>query len=200
MKHLVVQGVVLHGDVAEYLVVEGGGALAGHLLADDVRLPRGGAAVGFLPGKQPAGILGPGKARPASSSDSVLLAEAAVGVAPLHQKLGVFLVKRPCARSARTAHRAAHVRALVVVKAAFGHGLVDDVHRALHQAALVGVLDAQDEGAPRVAGDEPGIKRRAEIAHVHVARGGGREAGAHLSPLGMRASISSNHLFIVHFV
>lgn len=62
-------------------------------------------------------------------------------------------------------------------QAALRHGAVDDVRGALHQAALVGILNAEDELAAAVAGDEPGVQGGAEVAHVHVAGGGGGEAG-----------------------
>jgi len=52
-----------------------------------------------------------------------------------------------------------------------------------HKAGLVGVLDAQDELAAAVAGDEIGVERGAQVAHVHVACGAGRETGD-LCPLG----------------
>ena len=42
----------------------------------------------------------------------------------------------------------------------------------------VGILNAEDELAAAVAGDQPGVEGGAEVAHVHVARGGGGEAGA----------------------
>ena len=66
-------------------------------------------------------------------------------------------------------------------QAALGHGAVDDIHSALHLTALVGVLDPQDKRAVVAAGDEPGVQRRPQIAHVHIAGGGGGEPGADLS-------------------
>ena len=39
-------------------------------------------------------------------------------------------------------------------RSALGQGLVNHVGGALHQTALVGVLNAQDEGAPGVPGDD----------------------------------------------
>ena len=68
-----------------------------------------------------------------------------------------------------------------MVQLTFGQGAVDHFGGSLDEAALVGVLDPQDEGAPRVPGDQPGIKRRSQIAHMHIPRGGGREPGAHLA-------------------
>ena len=179
-EHLVVQALVLHGDIAVDLVVEGGGSLVGDALADDIGLSLGGEAVGLLPVHAAAGIV------PAVEFAAVLLglgllAEAAVGVAALHQKLRVFLVERAALGLDVGGDGAADVRALVVLQVALGHGLVDHVHRALDQAALIGVLDAQDELALAVSGDQIGIERRAQVADVHVARGRGGKARAHLA-------------------
>ena len=66
-------------------------------------------------------------------------------------------------------------------QAALGHGAVNHVRGTLHQAALVRVFNAEDKGAVVMPGDEPGVQGGAEIANVHVARGGGGEAGAYLS-------------------
>ncbi len=99
----------------------------------------------------------------------------------INQQLGVLPVKLPPLRLDIGPHRAAHVGPLVPGEPAAPHGGVDHVHRVGHQTALVGVLDAQDELPPGVAGNKPGVQRRAQIAHVHVPRGGGGEPGADLS-------------------
>ena len=78
---------------------------------------------------------------------------------------------------------AVYVVVIVMVQAALGNGALDHVRGALHQAALVRVLNAEDKGAVVMPGDEPGVQGGAEIAHMHVARGGRGEAGAH-RPLG----------------
>ena len=66
-------------------------------------------------------------------------------------------------------------------KPAFRHRAVDHVGRTLDKTTLVGVLDAQDERAACVPGDEIGIKRGAQVADVHVAGGRGGKTGAHLA-------------------
>ena len=68
-------------------------------------------------------------------------------------------------------------------QAALAHGAVNNVSGALHQAALVCVLNAEDKRAAGMAGDEPGVQCGAQVAHMHIAGGGWREAGADL-PLG----------------
>ena len=66
-------------------------------------------------------------------------------------------------------------------KAAFRHRAVDDVRCALDETPLVGILDAENEGAAGVAGDEIGVERGAQVAHVHIARGARSEARADLA-------------------
>ena len=149
-------------------------------LADDVGPSLGGKAVGFLARKAAAGIVTAVKVAAVLLALG-LFAEAAVSVAALHQKLGVFLIEGPALGLDIGGHGAAHVGTLVVLKVALGHGFVDHVHRAFDETALVGVLDAQDELALAMAGDKIGIERRAQVAHMHVSGGRGREARAHLA-------------------
>ena len=180
-EHLVVQGGVLHGDVPEDGVPEGGSPGRGNPLADDVGLPRVHPGLCLLRGQGAAGVGGPVPLAGILLALG-LLAEAVVGVPPLHQKPGVPAVGVPALRLDVGGHRAAHVGALVMGQAALSHGAVDHVRGPLHQAALVRVLNAQDEGTAAVAGDEPGIQGGAQVAHVHVACGGGGEAGADSAP------------------
>ena len=181
-QHLVVQGLVLHGDVPEDGIVEGGGALLGNLLADDIGLPRLHTGQGLVQGQVPAGVGSAGKVAGVLLR-LALLAEAVVGVALLRQQSGILAIGVPALRLDIGGHGTAHVGALVVVQAALGQGAVDHVGGTLHQPALVGVLDAQDKGPPGVPGDEPGVQGGAQVAHVHISRGRGGKAGAHL-PLG----------------
>ena len=180
-EDLVVQGGVLHRDVAEHHVVEGGGAFPGDLLADDIGHAGGHLGPGFLQAQGAAGIVAPVK-RAGVLLGLGLFAEAVVGVAPLHQELGVLAVKAAALGLHIGSHRAAQVGTLVPVQAALAQGVVDHVHGALHQAALVGVLDAEQELAAVVPGDEPGVQGGAQVAHVHIACGRGGETSADLSP------------------
>ena len=181
-QHLVVQSLVLHGDVTEGHIVEGGGALVGDPLTDHVGLAGGQIGGHLFLAQIPAGIVRPVKLAGVLLGFR-LLAEAVVGCALFHQQLGVGQIQVPALGLDIGAGGAAHVRAFIVVQTALLHGAVDDVRRALHQTALVRVLDPEDEGAAGVAGDEPGVKRGAQVAHVHIAGGGGGEPGADL-PLG----------------
>ena len=183
-EHLVVQRGIFHGDVAEDGVVEGGSALLGDLLADDIghagvqlgldllRAQAGAAAVVLVDGHALGHFL---------LLAVLFVAEAAVGRTLLNEKLCVLAVEPLALGLDVGTCGAAHIGTFVVGQAALSHGLVDDVHGALHQAALVGVLNAQNEGALIVPGNEPGVEGSAQVAHVHIARGAGGEAGAHLS-------------------
>ena len=152
----------------------------GDLLADDPRhtgvktalhLFRGKIAAGVVLASEVAGVLfGFG-----------LVAEAVIGVAALHEALGVGKIGvAPLGLHIR-ADRTADVGAFVVVKTAVAQRFINDLDRALYLAGLVGVLNAEQELAVRVAGDAPGVERRAQIAHVHIPRGARREAGAYLA-------------------
>ena len=111
----------------------------------------------------------------------VFIAEAAVGVAARDEQLGVFFIESPPLGLDIRADRTADVRALVMRQAAGAHGAVNDIDRALHIAALIGVLDTQDELAAGVPRDQIRIQRCAQIADVHIARRAGRKTGAHLA-------------------
>ena len=112
--------------------------------------------------------------------EPLLVAEAVVSIALLDELAGVFGIDFSALRLDIGADRAADVGAFVPVEAGFPQGLVDDVHRAFDEAFLIGVLDAQDEGAvlPARLGGEIGVKGGAQIAHVHVAGGARRKSGA----------------------
>lgn len=181
-EHLVVQGGVLHRDVAEDHVVEGGLPLRGDFLPDDIGNPRRQFFVYLSSGELPAAAVVPAQAVLAVEAVQPLLgAKAAVGVAPLYKQLGVSAVEVPPLGLDVGPHGAAQVGTLVPVEAALAQGLVDDLGGALHKALLVGVLDAQDEFSPLVPGDKPGVQGGAQVADVHIAGGGGGEAGPHLS-------------------
>ena len=101
----------------------------------------------------------------------LLGAEAVVSLALCHQLLGILLEHPHPLALHIGAHGAADVRALVPQQASLPHGIVNDVHRTFHIAALVGILDAEDEGAIVVLGHQVSIQGGAQVAHVHVARG-----------------------------
>ena len=111
----------------------------------------------------------------------VLIAEAAVGVAARDEQFGVFFIEPPPLGLDIRADRTANVRALVMRQAAGAHGAVNDIDRTLHIAALIGVLDAQNELTAGVPRDQVRIQRRAQIADVHIPRRARREPRAHLS-------------------
>ena len=64
-------------------------------------------------------------------------------------------------------------------EAAFSHGFVNYIYGALYQAALVRVFNTKNKIAAVFAGDQPGIQRCAQIAHVHIAGGRRGKTSAH---------------------
>ena len=76
---------------------------------------------------------------------------------------------------------AADIRAFVVLKMALLHSPVYNVNSALDETPLIRVLNAENELALIVAGNEIGIERGTEIADVHVPRGGRGETRAYLA-------------------
>ena len=160
--------------------MEGGGTFGGDLLTDDVWLTGLHPLEGLLQRQIAAGIGGPVKFAGILLGFR-LFAEAVVGAAFFHQQAGIAAIGVPALRLDIGGHGAAHIGAFVVVKTALGHGAVDHVHGALHQTALVGILDPQNKGAAVIAGDQPGIQRRAQVTHMHIAGGRRRETGTHLS-------------------
>ena len=175
-QHLVVQGAVFHGDVAENGIMEGGDALRRDALTDDIGLACGYTALRLLQGQVAAGVR-----RPVKLAGILLrlrlFTEAVIRAALFHQQPGILSVGIPPLGLDIRGHRAAHIGAFVVSQAALGHGAVDHVHRAVHIAALVRVLDAEDEIPAVGPGNEPGIQRRAQVAHMHIACGGRGEPG-----------------------
>ena len=183
-QHLIFQFLVFYRDIAERRVVERGRALVGDLLANDIGRARSLLLQRLVERQLTAGadmffdLLGIGIVR---RLFILFLAEAVVRAAALNQQLCVLAEEVAPLRLHIRPDRAANIGAFIVRQAALGHCFVDHINSTLDQTALIGVLDAKDERAAVAAGDQPGIQRRAQIADMHIARGAGREARAHLS-------------------
>ena len=182
-EDLVVHLAVLDLDVAVDHIVKAGHALLGNLLADDVGLTCGQTLLDLFLGQVAAaavvvGHLTVGALFGVQCLQPLLGAEAVVGLALCHQLLGILLEHAHPLTLNVGAHRAADVRALVPQQAGLPQGVVDDIHSALNVTALVGVLNAQDEGAVLVLGHQVGVQRGAQVANVHVAGGRGGKTGA----------------------
>ena len=124
--------------------------VAGDLLADDVGRTGSPAFPGPPPGVSCGRLqvcLVTAGAALGGSAVVTFLAEAVVRAAFFDEKLCVFAEEILPLGLDIGADGAADIGAFVVVQAALGHGVVDDVDRALDQAALVGILNAQDKFA-----------------------------------------------------
>ena len=182
-EDLVVHLAVLDLDVAVDHIVKAGHALLGDLLADDIGLTCGQTLLDLLLGQVAAaavvvGHLTVGALLGVQCLQPLLGAEAVVGLALCHQLLSILLEHAHPLTLNVGAHRAADVRALVPQQAGLPQGVVDDIHSALNVTALVGVLNAQDEGAVLVLGHQVGVQRGAQVANMHVAGGRGGKTGA----------------------
>ena len=94
---------------------------------------------------------------------------ATVGVAAVEKPVDRLLVFR---RAGKLEHRLA-----VPFQAEPGQAVENHLHGGLGGAFTVGVFDAQQERAARMLCIQPVEKRRASIANVHGARGGGGDTG-----------------------
>src|SRR5262249_45573487 len=103
---------------------------------------------------------------------------AAVRGAGGDESLGELLVDGEALHLAVGAMRAAHLGPLVPGEAEPAHVAEDDLLVLRGAALLVGVLDAEDEGAARAARPEPVEERGADAPDVEVAGGRGGEAEA----------------------
>ena len=177
-KHLIVERFVLDAYLAEYLVTENGDAVLRDPLTDDIGLSLRHRFCGLLRRKTAAGV---DLLFKSLALVLALFAEAAVGVTLFDEQLGVFSVQPTAFGLNIRTYGSADVGTLVVVKTAVLQGAVYHVDCALDKAALIGVLDAENELSSVVTCDKPGVKCGSEIADVHISRGTGRKAGAHLA-------------------
>ena len=182
-QNLVVQLPDIDLDMTVDNIVKARHAALGDLLADDIGLARGQLGGNFLGGQVAAVAVVVGHfARSALGLvhfvQALLGAEAVVGLARLDKLLGVLLEHTHALALHVGADGTAHVGALVPGQAGSLERAVDDVGSALDQATLVGILNAQDEGAAVMAGLQIGVQCGAQVADVHIARGRRRKTGA----------------------
>src|SRR5690606_27979246 len=172
-------------------VVAAGGAVERHLQADDrgdalvteglALLIAQVAAVAVI-ARWPAGLA----LLLAQRGQALRRAEALVCVALGQQAVGVFAVQVEPLALEVGAVRAADIRPFVPVQAQPAQRFGDRGDARLVVALLVGILDAQDEGAVVLAGKKVGEERGARAADVQVTGRAGREAHAHWSIVWVR--------------
>ena len=203
-KHLILELLVFDRNVAERHVVERGRALLRDALTDDKGLCGGNSRFCFGKREIPAGadvLFDLLAVRFVRGFFFRFLAEAVVCAALFAQKFCILAEEVAPLRLDIGTHGAAHIRTFIVRQAAFCHGLVDHVDRAVDQTALIGVFDAENELTAKVAGDEPGIECRSQVADMHIARGTGRKAGAGLSLRDARFHLFKKiHLGFLHIL
>src|SRR5690606_11570207 len=116
--------------------------------------------------------------RGARRGDLLSRTPALVGEAGVHEaQRGLVVEGEPLALHVG-AVGTSHVRPLVPVEAEPAQRAEDALRGARPFAWLVQIFHAEDEGAAARADGEPREERRARVAQVKVARGGGGEAPA----------------------
>ena len=179
----VVQIGAVHCDVPVQNVVERRFAVLRHVLPDDVRLAGRDAALHFLGGKVQAVLVVLERLAAllrflAAGAQLLLGAEAVIRLAGLHELLGVGQIHvLALALYVRTIV-AADVGTFVPLHADAFQRAVDHVDRAGHVAALIGILDAEDELSAVRSGVQVRVQRAAEVSEVHIARRGRGKSGS----------------------
>ncbi len=179
-EHVVVQLGAIHRDVTVEHVVEGRFTGFGDVLADDIGHARVELCLNLFQRQvQAVLIVFPGLAlgfRGGAALGQLLLgAEAVIRLALAHKLLRIGQVHILALGLDVGADRAADVGAFVPVQTRELQALVDLLGRALNQALLVGILDAQDKHAVVLLGEKIGIKRRAQPAQMQITGGAGRK-------------------------
>ena len=123
-----------------------------------------------IPGALTAGLMQRGQ--------PLLATEAVIGLAHIDQLFGKFQIAALALALHIGAIGAADVGTLVPLQADVPERIVNDSLRALDMAFAVGILDTENKAAAVFFGDEECVKRRPEIANMHIAGRAGREAGA----------------------
>ena len=182
-EHVVVQRVAGGFHMAVERIVKAGGAGQGNVLPNDEGLAGLHAAQRFFLGNVQAvlvilPLLALGRRSVPAFLQFLLGAEAGIGRALFHQLQRVGHVQIPPLGLDIGAVIAAHVRAFVVVQPGQTHALVNHIHRARDFPFLVGVLNAQDELAAVLAGEQIGVQGGAQAAQMQVAGRAGSETGA----------------------
>ncbi|MPM33684.1 hypothetical protein SDC9_80262 [bioreactor metagenome] len=174
-EHHVVELRAVHADMPVEYVVKRGLARERHVLANHVGLACGDAFLHFVRRKMKAMlVIFPDFALRGSRLPArvqlFIRAEAIVRLAGLDQQLGIRQIHALAFALNIRAVVAADIRAFVPLHADVAERVVDDIYRAFNIAALVGVLDAENERAVVFFCIQIGIQRAAQIAQMHIAR------------------------------
>ena len=107
-------------------------------------------------------------------------AKAAISFAFLNQLFGKGSIKIQALALHIWAAGASHIRTFIVAQATFRQRFIDELSRPFHVALAIRIFNAENKFPFMRLGDQPGIKRRAQIADMHKARGTWGKAGSSL--------------------
>ena len=176
-EYLILQFSVVDGDGAVHDVVKGGAARQGHLLTNDIGISCVQVLFHICRIEVAAAPVIAGKAL--VGAPFLRIAETAVGEALFHQFFRVFLINFLSFALDVWPAVAADVWPFVGENIGFGQRPLDEVHGVRHVTGPIRVLDAQEEITPLGFGEKISVKRRPQVADVHVPRGAWRKAGAY---------------------
>ena len=182
-QNLVIQFGIIDLNVTVHHIVKTGHTLGRDLLADDIGhtgsqlgvdlLLRQVTAVAVVMAHFAVGFL-----LLMQVVQAFLGAEAVVGFARFDQLLGILFEHAHALALDIGADGAADIRAFVPSQAGGAQRVVNNIGCALHQAALIGILNAQQEFAAEMASYGPAVDGGTRGAEVHHARGTRGDAGA----------------------
>src|SRR5919201_3341208 len=112
--------------------------------------------------------------------ETLLRAEARVGVAARHERVGVFAIERQPLGLGIRREGTALARSLVPPDPKPMQSVVDRLDRTGNETLLIGVLDAKYQRSTILSSEEKVVERRAHAADVQLACGRWREANAHV--------------------
>jgi len=173
--------------MSENLIFKRGGSCQRDVLPDHIAAAAGQFLFNLLLGIEFAGIViferfTAGFLQFSLGIDLILIAEAVMGAAKNYQFFRIFHVNagfHAVGLDIRT-DRAADIRAFIMIQMALFQSFIDNIRSAFDKTPLVRIFNAEDKYSVRVLfGHKIGIKRRPQVADMHIAGRTGRESGTY---------------------
>ena len=169
-KHLILYLLVLYGYLPEHRVLEGGRAGKGHLLPDNIGRASVQKTLYLLLRQVPAVAVIASEALFMELLQALLCAETVISLALFNQLLCIRTIGLQTLTLYIRSVRPAGIRTLVMLQSHPAQGAVYNVHRALHQTLLVGVLYSQHKLPALAFGGQIRVKACTQVAHMHEPR------------------------------
>ena len=178
-QNLILQLLILYGDIAVNGIVERSDTLCRHLLTDDIGRARREQTVNFLLREAAAVAIVPAeRIFLMQRSQTLLRTEAVICFSFLYKLLGILFISIHALALHIRPIRPADVGAFVVLQANRFQGVVNHLDSALHLTFLIGIFNPQDEIPALILRNQIFIQRCAQIAHMHKPGGTGSKSGS----------------------